>query len=101
MTPTEAQIQECLIHWPGWISLHTRLLTTDPRTSDPHDLAGPIQHYGIFRAACLLHAEGIGQTLADSAQIAGHLLAMAQNGKRPRYGKEMGLTAAHFAERAR
>ena len=72
---TDAVLHEVFVRWPAWQELHTHLLTTDCRTSDPHDLVGPLCAYGIDRAACLLYAHHIGSCLADSHAIVVDLLA--------------------------
>ncbi len=86
-------VYEGLQLWPGYQTLHEDLLSTDPRTSDPRDLAGPIRYFTPLRAACLLYASHIGGTLAESAAIVGTLLAMCEAGRRPRFLAELGITA--------
>lgn len=93
---TGTMLRELLVLWPAYQELHGHLLSTDPRHSDPRDLAGPLCAYGHTKAACLLHAHCIGDSLADSADIARTLLAMAQTGRRPRFGRELGLSIEDF-----
>jgi hypothetical protein len=89
-------LHEVFVRWPAWQELHTHLLSTDCRTSDPCDLAGPLCAYGLDRAACLLYAHCIGSCLADSHAIVVELLRNAQQGRRPRFGAELNLRAEDF-----
>lgn len=53
--------------------------------------------HGDLRAACLLHAAYRGDTLRGSRALARELLAMCDDGRRPRYGHEIGLRLEDFA----
>lgn len=93
---TDDLLHETLVLWPAYQVLHAHLLTTDPRTSDPHDLVGPLAAYGHDRAACLLYAHLHGERLRDSMALVKRLDAWMHEGRRPRYGAEVGLSAKDF-----
>jgi hypothetical protein len=64
--------------------LHEHLLSTDPETSDPRDLAGPLAHYGLDRAACLAYANHYGECVGESYRLVSDVLTLAREGRRPR-----------------
>lgn len=93
-------IYEALVQWRAYTTLHEHLLTTDPRTADPRDLIGPLCSYGHERAACLLFAHHAGNCLGESYALVSELLDMARDGRRPRFGRELGLRAEDFGVQA-
>ena len=84
--------------WPAYRLLHEHLQpSSDPLTADPFDLVGPLRHYGITKAYCLLHSHDMGDTLQESGAIVGGLLAMCEMGVRPRTLGEVGMQREDFA----
>ncbi|MEJ7824939.1 MAG: hypothetical protein WKF48_05895 [Solirubrobacteraceae bacterium] len=88
-------VYEVFVLWSAYQELHERL-GGDARTSDPRDLIGKVAAYGHDRAAAAIFADGVATSLADAERVLGDLLALAAQGRRPRYGREIhpGLSAA-------
>jgi hypothetical protein len=88
--------RELLVLWPAWQTIVEFVSRTDPRDADPQSIYGSACATDLGRVTALLYAYQHGDTLEDAAAILGEVLAMAAAGRRPRYGRELGLTAAMF-----
>lgn len=92
----EGLIREIFYLWPAWADLVEYVSTEDPRKADPHSVFGAACGIERDRLAARLYGGGHGDSLEEAAELLEHILDMAQEGKRPRYGREVGLTAKDF-----
>jgi hypothetical protein len=92
----DALIREIFEYWPAWADLVEWVSTEDPRTADPHSIFGAACGCERDRLAARLYGGGHGNSLEEAAELLELILDMAEQGKRPRYGRELGLTAEHF-----
>lgn len=83
-----ADLYEVFVLWSAYNELHERV-GGNARTSDPRDLVGKVAAYGHERAAAAICAEGIAIDFQEGQLVLAELLALAANGRRPRYGNEI------------
>lgn len=104
------EIYEAFVQWRAYAELHELVCGGDARTSDPGELVAGVEHFGHERAAAAIFAGGVIPCLDDACHILDELLALAADGRRPRYGREIhpdfyaqlteGLTASQDHEGA-
>jgi hypothetical protein len=92
----DAIITEAFHLWPAWATLVEYVSRSRPAEADPHDIYGAACASEPDRLAALLYAHHHAETLDDAAALLGELLAMARDGRRPRFGRELGLTREMF-----
>lgn len=92
-------LREVFILWGAWGTLAEYLTTRDidPRTVDPHDVYGRACAADRDRLIALLYAHGHGDSMLEAEEILGEVLALAVEGRRPRFGNEVGLALGEFA----
>lgn len=81
-------VYELFVQWPAYMELHDRF-GTDARTADPRDLIGKIAAFGHDRAAAAIFAGCVTIDLVAAEHVLCELLALAHDGRRPRYGREI------------
>lgn len=91
-----APVREWLVLWPVWQEIAGYVSTGDPRTVDPHDIYGAACGYDRDRLAACLYGCYLGDSLDEAHGLLAEVLALAQNGRRPRFGRELGFTAELF-----
>lgn len=80
---------EMLELWPAWGVLCEFLSTTHARDADPRSVYGAALAASYPRLVALLYGNGHGEDLEDAEQTLLCLLALAAEGRRPRYGAEL------------
>lgn len=91
-------LREVFILFGAWGTLAEHLATRDddPRTVDPHDIYGRACTADRDRLIALLYGHGHGESMLDAEDILGEVLALAVQGRRPRFGREVGLAPEEF-----
>lgn len=84
----DAFLYEAFSLWPAWGVLCEHLTLANPRDADPHSVYGSMLAAEYDRLVALLYGHGHGETLEDAEQTLLCLLALASDGRRPRYGAE-------------
>lgn len=105
--PTDAVLRDELIRelfvlWPAWQELidTVALSGTHPAEADPQSIYGAACALDRDRLAALLYGRYIGDTLSEAGAILTEIMRAAQQGHRPRTGRELGLTREMFEERS-
>jgi hypothetical protein len=94
----QAVYREFLVLWPAWQEIVENVtLNTDPRTVEPQRVFGAACGCDQDRLAALLFGRMVGDTLDEAHDILREILAMARDGRRPRFGIELGLRPEDFA----
>lgn len=101
MILTDPILDEVFRVWPAWQDLVERVLPDrcDARTVDPrrvYDAVDGMSNESVTRLAYLMIANGYADSLAEGAALLSRLLALAQDGQRPRYGNEVGISFPDF-----
>jgi hypothetical protein len=89
----DRMLRELLELWPAWESLTDFLSRSGPGDADPHAIYEAACDVDHDRLVALLYAHHVGDTMADAEQVLDELLDMAREGRRPRNGREIGLSA--------
>lgn len=89
-------VREFIWLWPAWTIVVEHVTRSDPRTVEPQSVFGAACAVDRDRLAALLYGHHIGDSLEDAQSVLEELLVMARDGKRPRYGAELGLTREMF-----
>lgn len=85
-------IREAFELWPAWCTIVGHISRSDPRDACPQSVYGSALATDRDRLAALLYAHHHGESMSDANALLTELLAMAKAGRRPRFGRECGLT---------
>lgn len=92
----EALIREVFYLWPVWADLVEYVSMDHPREADPQSVFGAACALDRDRLVARLYGGGHGDSIEEAAELLELILELAQAGRRPRYGREVGLTAESF-----
>lgn len=84
--------------WPTWATLVGYLSRSKPTTADPQSIYGAACAVEQDRLACRIYGSGIGSSLDHATEILNRVLAMAREGRRPRFGRELGIDVQDFQD---
>jgi hypothetical protein len=87
---------EMFVTWPAYQEIAGYVSSEDPRTADPHSVYGAACAVEPDRLAARLYGAHIGDSLEECEEILFEVMSGLREGHRPRFGKEMGLTAEMF-----
>jgi hypothetical protein len=97
MILSDPVLDECFRCWPAWQDLVERVMPDDcdARTVDPRavfDVVEELSNQSVVRITYLLIANARADSLPEGAALLSRLLGLAENGLRPRYANEAGIT---------
>jgi hypothetical protein len=85
-------IREAFVLWALWSDLAQQFSREHPTTVDPHDIYGRACAADHRRLVSLMYGMGHGGNPVEAGELLAEVLAMAADGRRPRFGRELGLT---------
>jgi hypothetical protein len=85
----DTALYEAFALYPAWGALCDYLTTSPAQTAEPHDVYGAALAAEYPRLVALLYGHGHGEDLQDAEETLLCLLALAAEGRRPRYGAEL------------
>jgi hypothetical protein len=85
----DTALYEAFELWPAWGVLCEHLTTLARATADPRSVYASALAAEYPRLVALLYGHGHGEDLEDAEQTLLCLLALAAEGRRPRYGAEL------------
>lgn len=88
---TDPVLREAFILWPAWGCLVEYVSRTNPAEADPQSIYGSLMACDTERLIALLYAHHHGNTIDEAGELLVDILWMANDGARPRFGRELGL----------
>jgi hypothetical protein len=82
--------------WPAYQEICGYVTREDPREADPYSVFGAACAVEPDRLAARLYGAHIGDSLEECEEILFEVMSGLREGKRPRFGREMGLTPEMF-----
>lgn len=95
-----AMIHELFVLWPAWQEIVEYVSTAHPAEADVCSIYGAACAVDRDRLAALLYGRMIGDTLSEAGEILAEIMRGAVVGRRPRTGRELGITREMFGERS-
>jgi hypothetical protein len=85
-------IYEAFVLYPAWGTLVGYVSRAQPGDACPHSIYGSLAAADHDRLAALLYAHQAADSIDEADMVLEDLMAMAREGKRPRYAREFGFT---------